>query len=1091
MPRIARPSRSVLLAKPRMDCSRGLVTGISEAGIDVRHYRRVDNAIWKPLRALSVRNGYRDVNGALLPAMGHSLMRYYSAAGNKTFVGNGTSIHQIGVSSYTLQTLAGITLAGRWLHETNINKILVVTEEGGGQVPFFYDGTTWLTSALPAPPAAPTFNADTNTGGVVDAGAPGHKYRLRWRFKNGVSIAGPETALHVTTAPNLTVNLVIPAGSARADYLGWTLERTKLTSQTLWYDVVDGTAASYADVASDASLTTQIPAEPGPFGAAPHPEGVLSYRGRLVGWSGTNLYISQPVGGDDATGILNFHPQQRYPVGEDDGDSIVTCLIQPGIERIVILKSGSVWTLEGFDPASFTIVKRYAGAGCVSTRGATTAGNLVLFYHGDGKLFAMSGNAVYQAGDVEVGEYLGEADTEREDEAIFVSESEFSMLAYAASPDTYNRDVLAWTPNTRLWTHWRDMRISAALVPSRRDDFGRARLLFCDPKPFSVAPPGPVFISWTDARAATQQVYAQEVSLAGAVDWAANGVQASAAIANAAGGALHESAIIGDGVGGCIVAYRDVRSGTRADIYAQRFNAAGVPQWAAGGVAIGTDAAGVTTTGGPVICSDGARGVIIAWVDARSSGRFFVQRVNASGVVQWTVNGVQLCAVNNSDRIGRLLADGSGGCFATWFNYINPGGVIRMQRLNAAGAIQWAANGISLMSNSGIGDTADLCTDGAGGVLAAWHTLSNYYCSRINSSGVAVFGPVNVNPTQSAADTRGGLCPDGFNGAFVVWPLSSGGMFAQRVTNVGALAWTTPTQIDVSGVTSEPMIVPASANQCVIAWASIGGTSTLDVLAQRLNLNGSKLWGKFPLVVSAGAAVQRRPIMVGDGADGVVIAWQDNVVGNDDIIARRYNSAATISWTTTIANPTGNQTFPRICFSETPSGAAPIGTLGYKVWSGLDGYGDERAVDGTGGVATRLVIETPEIDDGLPDVQKIYDRISIFPRSGQGALTLTMFLDTGTIATLGIATTLRSTKWGKDGVPRKADTLRWAPRPLGSALAPEVFRWSGQRVPEVVAPLEAGAQGSKYRLRIAADLSARFSIAGFNVDFRTLPERGY
>lgn len=64
--------------------------------------------------------------------------------------------------------------------------------------------------------------------------------------------------------------------------------------------------------------------------------------------------------------------------------------------------------------------------------------------------------------------------------------------------------------------------------------------------------------------------------------------------------------IVSDGMGGAIATWRDYRNGSalaNADIYAQRVNAAGVPQWTADGVALCTAA---NDQGPPTIVSDGA-----------------------------------------------------------------------------------------------------------------------------------------------------------------------------------------------------------------------------------------------------------------------------------------------------------------------------------------------------------------------------------------------------------------------------------------------------------------------------------------------------
>jgi hypothetical protein len=50
-----------------------------------------------------------------------------------------------------------------------------------------------------------------------------------------------------------------------------------------------------------------------------------------------------------------------------------------------------------------------------------------------------------------------------------------------------------------------------------------------------------------------------------------------------------------------------------------------------------------------MIVSDNAGGAIIAWRDTRSvNWDVYAQRVNASGVAQWTANGVPLCAATGT-----------------------------------------------------------------------------------------------------------------------------------------------------------------------------------------------------------------------------------------------------------------------------------------------------------------------------------------------------------------------------------------------------------------------------------------------------------
>src|SRR5262245_21565712 len=119
------------------------------------------------------------------------------------------------------------------------------------------------------------------------------------------------------------------------------------------------------------------------------------------------------------------------------------------------------------------------------------------------------------------------------------------------------------------------------------------------------------------------------------------------------------------GPGGAVMRWQDRRGGVNHDIYAQRLDPAGVPQWAAGGVPLctagGNDAYVTVTT-------DGAGGAIAAWQDYRSGtiSDVYAQRVNAAGVPQWTVGGVAICtAVGNQENV-TIVSDGAGGAIVTW-----------------------------------------------------------------------------------------------------------------------------------------------------------------------------------------------------------------------------------------------------------------------------------------------------------------------------------------------------------------------------------------------------------------------------------------
>ena len=199
----------------------------------------------------------------------------------------------------------------------------------------------------------------------------------------------------------------------------------------------------------------------------------------------------------------------------------------------------------------------------------------------------------------------------------------------------------------------------------------------------------------------------------------------------------HFPAIVTDGAGGAIVTWYDYRNGN-ADIYAQRVNASGVPQWTSGGVALCTAANSQEV---PTIVSDGAGGAIVTWSDFRSGLDYdiYAQRVNASGVPQWApADGVALSIVANDQSLSTIVSDGDGGAIVTWHDFRSLVDYdIYAQRVNASGVPQWAANGVALSTAANDQIFPTIVSDGAGGAIVTWYDYrsgsADIYAQRVNA----------------------------------------------------------------------------------------------------------------------------------------------------------------------------------------------------------------------------------------------------------------------------------------------------------------------------------------------------------------------
>jgi hypothetical protein len=406
---------------------------------------------------------------------------------------------------------------------------------------------------------------------------------------------------------------------------------------------------------------------------------------------------------------------------------------------------------------------------------------------------------------------------------------------------------------------------------------------------------GGAIITWYDYRSGTYDIYAQRVNASGSVQWTANGVALCTATGN-----QESPQITSDGAGGAIITWYDYRSGTY-DIYAQRVNASGAVQWTTDGVAL------CTVTGNqqsPQITSDGAGGAIVTWYDFRSGSRYdiYAQRVNASGSVQWTANGVALCTATGWQYNPMIVSDGAGGAIVTWQDYRSGNNDIYAQRVNASGAIQWTANGVALCTATGNQESPQITSDGAGGAIVTW------------------------------SDYRG-ASPD---------------IYAQRVNASGAIQWTANgvALCTATGNQESPQITSDGAGGAIVTWND-GRSLPYDIYAQRVNASGSVQWTANGVALCTATGGQYNPMIVSDGAGGAIVTWQYDRSGTYDIYAQRVNASGAIQWTANgvaLCTATGNQFDPTIATDG--SGGAIVTWRDHRSGSTFDIYAQRVGPDG-------------------------------------------------------------------------------------------------------------------------------------------------
>jgi len=379
--------------------------------------------------------------------------------------------------------------------------------------------------------------------------------------------------------------------------------------------------------------------------------------------------------------------------------------------------------------------------------------------------------------------------------------------------------------------------------------------------------------------------------------------------------------VASDGAGGAIVTWFDKRSGTN-DIYAQRVSSTGVAQWTANGVALCTAASYQEY---PVIASDGAGGAVVAWYDYRSGhNRVYAQKVDASGVVQWTTDGVALCPFPYGQQSPRIISDGAGGAIVAWWDYRGDDDIYA-QRVGGSGTNLWGGNGVAVCTATGAQFGPEVIPDCAGGAIVTWEdtrgaTANDVYAQRIGSVGTVGWTTDGVAICTAAGFQENPVITlDGAGGAIITWKdgrnVSIGfDIYAQRVSASGIVQWTTDGVVVCAAAEDQEGAVIASDGDggAFVAWQDgRSGSENADIYAQRMDSSGVARWTTDGVVICSETENQSSPVIVSDGVGGAIVAWCDHRNGSDsDIYAQRVDSTGAVRWAANgvpVCTATGDQ----------------------------------------------------------------------------------------------------------------------------------------------------------------------------------------
>ena len=360
------------------------------------------------------------------------------------------------------------------------------------------------------------------------------------------------------------------------------------------------------------------------------------------------------------------------------------------------------------------------------------------------------------------------------------------------------------------------------------------------------------------------------------------------------------------------IAWVDARNTatTGNDIYLQKLNSSGTPLLAATGLLVCNAANNQGTLG---IISDGSDGVILTWLDNRlstSSADIYAQRINGAGLPQWTANGLAL--INNTDNQldPRAIQVNATDFYVVWRENRTGGttGVdIFANKYTLTTGAKQLANDVEVVRQPNTQAQHRLLADGNGGLYCVWTdprvatTTQDIYLQKLDNNGAistgagytwALHGNVVEDLPASQNCLNPQLVTDGVGGVIVTWndnrlATADIGVYAQKIDITGTKQWNSGSAVvvyDDASATSkqnEPRIVSDALGGAIICFTDTRNSATTgnDIYAQRLDASGVKLWNALAVPVCTSPFTQpftSNITVISDKNNGAVIIWDDN-----------------------------------------------------------------------------------------------------------------------------------------------------------------------------------------------------------------------
>jgi hypothetical protein len=355
---------------------------------------------------------------------------------------------------------------------------------------------------------------------------------------------------------------------------------------------------------------------------------------------------------------------------------------------------------------------------------------------------------------------------------------------------------------------------------------------------------------------------------------------------------------------GCYISFYNSHPGGNPaygyDVYLQRLDAAGVEQWAHGGIVIADRGFMGTHDYGLDVDADG--NALLAFRDDRPNKiHVTAAKVDPSGTLAWGSEGIQVTSGREEYAAPKIAATSDGHVVVAWTQDDD----IALQRLDADGNALWGRDGIvipAIVSGSFL-SVSDLKTSDAGTVIVSFvrefgsPSQRHLYANKIGTDGSLLWGDLHVAVFDGGTLQFGNFpsfVTDGAGGAAFGWydvtylPQDAG---AQHVLSGGTEAYPhngSAASTDPSRGQLEPSVCHNTATGYTFLFWREEAPALDGVYGQRYDAAGNRLWTESGIEISPVEEKNVSFVRSVQAGDGAMVYWFEGVISSQKKVMVAY-----------------------------------------------------------------------------------------------------------------------------------------------------------------------------------------------------------